>query len=381
MKILLIFILITILINVLQAQNNKIVNVVNSLKSNDLKTAKKDIDEIIKGLEHESDVDAWFYNAVVYHSIYESEDVNISNLSNDPLSEAYYSYKKVNEFDKTKKYQSDLTKRLNVLANQYSNKGVREYNEYKYEKALQSFENSIEINSMPMFLRTDSNSLYNAAMCASLAKKYDKAIRYYEKLIEVKYGGSEIFLNLSELFKIQNNIEKALSVLNVGIEKYPNNSTKLVNQLINLYLDSSKKAEAKQLLDNIILKGTKEPNYYIVLASLYDSEKDFDKVIELYTKALELNNSDYNSNYQMGALWYNKAIKQNEFVNTLTDEIQFKAEKAKVDEYFHKSLPYFESADKIKPNSKNVLSKLKFLYKRFNNTEKYNSVCKQLGES
>ncbi|OFX43584.1 MAG: hypothetical protein A2046_01530 [Bacteroidetes bacterium GWA2_30_7] len=381
MKIQLTFILISILINIVQAQDVQFVKIFEEINSGQLKSAKSKIDEIIKGVEYKNSVDAWFCNAVVYHTIYESEDINIKNLSQEALSEAFYSYKKTNEFDKTKKYQSEMTKRLNVLANQYSNKGVREYNEYKYEKALESFENSLEINNMPMFLLTDSNSLYNAAMCATLAKKYDKAVKYYEKLIEIKYGGSDIYLNLSDLYKTQNNIDNALNILKSGIEKFPNNSTTLVNQLINLYLDSNKKAEAKELLENIVSKGTNESSYYVVLASLYNPENEFDKVSELYKKAIELNNADYNSNYQMGALWYNKAIKQNEYVNTLTDEMQFKAEKAKVDEYFKNTLPYFENADKIKPNSKNVLSKLKFLYKRFDNTEKYNSVCKQLGES
>lgn len=381
MKTTLIILFTLLFISSIQAQNDKINKVIAALKANDIKTAKVNIDDVINGLEYENNVDAWFYKAVVYHSIYESDDVNITSLSNDPLSEAYYSYKKATEFDKTKKFRSDLTIRLNVLSNQFSNKGVKEYNEYKYDKALQSFENSLEINDMPMFLRTDSNALYNAAMCATLAKKYDKAIEYYDKLIKIKYGGSDIYLNLSDLYKTQNNIDNALNTLKAGIEKFPNSSVKLVNQLINLYIDSNKKAEAKDLLESIVSKGTDQASYYVVLASLYDSEKDFEKVIGFYAKAIELNSSDYNSNYQMGALWYNKAIKQNEFVNTLTDEMQFKAEKAKVDEYFKNALPYFESADKIKPNSKNVLSKLKFLYKRFNYIEKYNSVCKQLGEN
>ena len=381
MKSIIIFTLFIALISVIQAQDTKLVDISNLLKNGDLIKAKSKIDELIIGVEYKNSAEAWFLNAVTYHSIYESDDINVKNLDSNPINEAYYSYKKTIEFDKTKKYQSDIIKRLNVLANQYSNKGVMEYNEYKYEKALESIENSLEINNMPMFLRTDSNLLYNAAMCADLAKKFDKAIGYYEKLIEINFGGSDIYLNLSDLYKNKNSIDDALNTLKSGINKHPNTSTKLVNQLINLYLDSNKKTEAKELLDNIVANGTQEASYYVVLASLYDTEKDFDKVIELLSKAIELNNTDYNSNFQLGALWYNKAIKQNEFVNTLTDEMQFKAEKAKVDDYFKNSLPYFENADKIKPSSKNVLSKLKFLYKRFNNTEKYNSVCKQLGEN
>lgn len=376
-----ILMLFSILSSTINAQNEKLNKVIASIKANDIKTAKINIDDLSNTSENNSNADVWFFKAVVYHSIYESNDANIIALSNDPLSEAYYSYKKAIEFDKTKKYQSDLTKRLNVLSNQFSNKGVKEYNEYRYEKALQFFENSLEISNMPMFLRTDSNTIYNAAMCAALAKKYDKAIGYYENLIKINYGGPDIYYNLSDLFKTQNNIDNALNTLKAGIEKYPDNSVKLVNQLINLYIDSNKKAEAKDMLETIISKGTDKPNYYTVLASLYDSGKDFDKVTELYSKAIQLDNSDYSSNFQLGALWYNKAIKQNEFVNTLTDENEFKAEKGKVDEYFKNALPYFERADNIKPNSKNVLSKLKILYKRFNNTEKYNSVCKQLGEN
>ena len=81
-------------------------------------------------------------------------------------------------------------------------------------------------------------------------------------------------------------------------------------------------------------------NEIILLPSnckLENAEKD-------YLMAIELDPSSFGSNYNLGALFFNKAVELNNSANSTSDDKKYKSLKKQADNFFDKALPYLESA-------------------------------------
>lgn len=356
--------------NVYSQDNEKLVAAFNYLKSKELDKAKENIDIVIQDRDLQWSPKVWFIKAMIYHAIYESKVREYYNLDNAPLDVAYEAYLKTLELDEKKEYNVDIRKRLLVVSNQYSNKGINEFNEYKYNEALHSFEQSLEIQKMPMIMNLDTMGMYNAAMAALNAKKNSKAKEYFHKLAELKYGGGKVFIYLANLYTEESNNVKAIELLLKGLNMYPREYDLLINKLINVYLLDKQDDKAKEYLSQAIVKKPNNPEFYFVLAGLYSSEKEFELVESNLLKATELKPDYIDAQYKLGVLYYNMAIRQNQIVNEITDNNEYKAEKRKVEEWFKKSIPYFEKVYELNPKEENSIKNLKFLYERYNMQEK-----------
>jgi hypothetical protein len=75
----------------------------------------------------------------------------------------------------------------------------------------------------------------------------------------------------------------------------------------------------------------------------------------------------FDAYYNIGALYYNRAVKYIEEANKVpAKEVQkYDDLMAKAAVEFKNALPYMEKADQVKPNDKNALESLKNIYFRF----------------
>ena len=60
-----------------------------------------------------------------------------------------------------------------------------------------------------------------------------------------------------------------------------------------------------------------------------------------YLKAIELNPSSFGSNYNLGALFFNKAVELNNSANSTSDDNKYRKLKKEADIYFKKSSSLF----------------------------------------
>ena len=101
---------------------------------------------------------------------------------------------------------------------------------------------------------------------------------------------------------------------------------------------------------------------YFNRGTIYDQEGDLVNAEIDYLKAIEIEPSSFGSNYNLGALFFNKAVELNNTANSTSDNNKYKKLKKQADEFFNKALPYLESASSLNPKDKNTLLSLKQLY-------------------
>lgn len=413
------FVLISLFIfsgTILNAQPNKRASALNYLKYGELDKAKKTIDEACKHPKTFNDARTWWYKGQIYQAIHSSDNKDYNALCLDAADTAFVAFKKAlllnfkdpdlqnldivdNPVDQTKfikalmdrntKYVDQeiiidiITQRYPVLANILVNRGVKQYSDEKsYSKALNSFESSLFVSSLTG--RVDTPVVYYAALSAEKSKDTKKAIEYFKSLTKMAYGKNQeekagMYYFLAKVYKDKNDTIHYIKTLNKGIEKYPDGSSPLVVELINYYLNANKTEDALNYLNVAIEKDTTNPNFYFARGSLYDVNlKQPEKAIPDYKKAITLNPNYFDPNYNLGALYYNKAVEQIKKAQDETDNDKYYKMVEKAKGVMKIALPYLEKAYEITPEDKNTMLSLKELYYRLGNIEKSEEIGKLL---
>ncbi len=152
--------------------------------------------------------------------------------------------------------------------------------------------------------------------------------------------------------------------------------------MINIYINTKKTDAAMKYLSLAIKQDPKNASYYFAQGSLLDGMCKQDEAIASYEKAIETNPEFYDAYYNLGALYYNRGVKQIEVANKVpaNENARYEAELAKSDQWFDKSLPYMEKCNQLKPDDSYSLESLKNLYYRLKKLDKYQEILKKLGQ-
>jgi tetratricopeptide (TPR) repeat protein len=319
----------------------------------------------------------WYYYGNIYLSIQLTEDEKYKALDPDALEKAYDGYQKALKLDADKEYTNDINDRILVCAEQFYNKGVNKYNEEKYAEAVKSFDKSAGINSS--IGKIDSLATFNAALCAELSGAPKDAKTKYIQLIEWNYNQPAIYSSLSEILKAEGDTATALSYLQMGRKKYPENFNLIIGET-NIYLAAGEKDKALELLKLALTQDDKNPTIFFAVGTNYDQMGNFEEAEKAYLQAISLKADYFDANYNLGALYVNKAIEIMDKANALplNEEKQYVALKADADALLVKSLPYLERADELQPNDQYTMRTLKDIYTRLSMVDKLKSINEKL---
>ncbi|TKG94342.1 tetratricopeptide repeat protein [Puteibacter caeruleilacunae] len=322
----------------------------------------------------------WEVRGEIYQAIFSSKDANYKKLDSDPLTKALESYKKALEIDEKNKYGKSVKIKLTLLNNDFTNMAIEAFNEKDFEKALVAFESILSIEELPVFQEdnaaADTVIIYNAGLSAYNAKNWDKAVKYYTKAAELGYNGARTWELIAETQQNKGDTVALGEALNQGFLNYPEDKN-LLFKLINYYLLTVKDAEkALKFCNMAIEKDQNNASIHFAKGTLYDAMDKPAEAIGCYQKSVEIDPTYFDAHYNLGAVYFNKGVKQLDIANAVpTDKPeQYEEEKAKADVEFKKAIPHLEKAMEIKPEDKTTLETLKNLYYRLKMMDKFNKV-------
>ena len=361
----------------------------NFLKEGKLDKAMETINQCILDPSTATDAKSWFIRGNIYLEIANSTDEKYKALDPNALQQALDSYKKATGFDQKKEYAEDIFAKVNWQRNNYFNQAVDNYNKKKYTEAMLAFEYGA--NALSSINIMDTISLFYAAACAGLANDQVKAKQYYIELLKQGAKSSTIYISLSDIYRQEKDSSGALKVVRDGLKLYPND-LKLFLTETNIYLTFG---DTKKALRNLKLaseKDTSNQTVFFALGTIYDNisndtvyttsvrEEAFNSAIDAYKRAIKLSPVYFEPNYNIGALYVNKAATINDQANKLPldADAEFKKLKAEADGYLEKATPYLETASEIQPNDINTLYSLKQIYSRLNKPEKLKAVNEKI---
>ena len=390
------FILLSVCLSVIysSAQKAKVQTAYNYYKEpyQQFDKAKEAIDEAILNDQTAGMSKAWYYRGLIYQSLYKSE--KYPTLCDNCLMIAYESFQKSIDLDPKNEWLDEIKfVRIPFIANKIFENGVNAFKEKNYKKALSEFE------AVQKMSPGDTSVLLNSAYSAERAGELVKAKEYYSRLITMKYPDDKIYLSLSNIYKQENDTTKALNFIREGRTIYPD-SIDLMLAEINILLATGKNEEATLALNAATKKDPNNQNLFLALGSTYDNlanpkspdgkdlpkPKNYDEYIkkaeDAYKRGLALNPENYELNYNIGALYFNKAAEMANQANKLNSNDEYNKAKEAFDNKFKEARPYLEKALENNPKKTEddlftydgTLNSLKQLYVRTGETEKYQKI-------
>ncbi len=361
-------------------QKSKRTSANNYLQYGELDNAVEAIEPTITNEKTMNEAKTWFFRGQIYQAVYETKEEKYKTLSDNPLQIAFESFIKCKELD-DKNFHTDMVLQyLNVEGQQFVNAGITKYNAKDYEGALQAFLNTIQASNIPEIKRTDSLAIYYAGASAEQTGNLELAEKYYREAIAINYKAEAAFVRMIRMYSdVPGNEDKALELLKEGRAKFPDNQT-MVTDEVNVYLKNDQHAEAVKSLE-VAIAGEPD-NASLHFAYGFVNDRLAAKEIEAnpegndvykayieaaqksYSKSVELDGSNFDAVYNLGALYFNQAVKMNEAANLIDDIKKFEVAREAADVVFEQALPILEKAYGINPDDKGVLISLKQLYYR-----------------
>ncbi len=371
------------------AQKGKVTSALSYKEAGKLDKAVEAIEETIDATNPKTEGSVtwprtWEVRGEIYQAVFQSKDENYKKLNADPLTVAYDSYMKALQLDEKGKNAKGMKIKFTLLIGDLTNQAVAAFNEENYEKAMKSFEQIMAIEQTPAYKVDDPNAvdtviIFNAGLAAYNAKQYDKAIEYYKQAAKYKYNGAKTYSLIANSYFQKKDTTGALQVLQDGLKEYSDNGILLV-EVINVYLNANKIDDAMKYLNVAIAQDPKNASYFFAQGTLYDKLQKPEEAAASYLKAIEYKEDYFDAYYNLGALYYNKGVKQVDVANLVpsSQPDKYEIEKDKADVEFKKAIPYMEKAHEINPTDKFTLESLKTLYYRLKMLDKHAEIIEKM---
>ncbi|MBR4620132.1 MAG: tetratricopeptide repeat protein [Salinivirgaceae bacterium] len=367
------------------AQGTKVTSAASNIKYGELAKAKDAIEEAIVHEKTKGQAKTWMVRGDVYKAIAESKDPAKKALSETPTRIALDSYKKAISLDAKGSLRKQINNQLLMMSFTVQN-AAYEFNDKKdLVNALDCFEQSLSIDSLASPGKVDSAIIYNAGLIADQGKNYDKARFYYNRCIDIRYGGAQVFGLLAILDKNQGDTAAYMATLERGMKVYPDDCQPLLVEVTNHYMQQDQSDLALEYLAKAIEREPNNASFFFAQGAMLDKLGKTDDAKVAYEKAIEINPEHFDSWLNLGVQVYNKAVEMAKAANDIpaNKPKEYDAAIAAAFEQMNKAIPYFEKCHTINPADTYTMQALKECYYKLRQThpeynDKYNDIKAKL---
>lgn len=330
-----------------------------------------------------------------------------TSIDTTAICVATNSYLRVIQLEPTKAYADEARQWIPECQAHIENQAQSYYYVPNYPVALGLYKKALAMGVTLGIKDTADYMVRNVQNCAVTADKvHDNAtaIYYYQKLIDLQKmgakntGKSQPYTAMLAIYNNMKDTAKAMDMLKKGRAAYPDDVNLLIAET-NYYLTSGQTDKAVSNLQEAINKLVmiNDPknsgllaNLYFVLGNAYDrmaNPKDandkplpkpanfddlFNKAEDNYKKAVALTPDNFDQEYDLGALYNNRASALNKEANDVPPEKTDLYNKllAQANSYLKLAQPPLEKAHTINPTDQATVHALLQIYASTGQTDK-----------
>lgn len=356
----------------------------------DVKSAKlflKDPREIQTTQVGQDKVEVYVYERVDLKFINEKLDswVDKNPIHPAPLAEAQKALDQAIQLNGDGKADGDIQKVVDNLKAAYQNEAVTNYEKKDFKGSYSNFINMIELNKLPIMKgRVDTIIYYFAGRAALEDKNYAEAVRLLDETASYNYRDPLLPVFRKQAYFAKGDTAKGVEVIKEGFQAYPEEQAIMI-EMINYYLDAKLGQEALDLIAKAKEGDPSNASYLFTEGTLYDKMGRFDEAVAAYKECIEKNPEYYFAHFNLGVMYYNRAVKIYEEASRISDQKKFEARQAEGDEAVKLAIPYMEAVGNIEANTpsdydtkKSALETLRTIYYRLKMEDKRQAVIDKL---
>lgn len=283
-----------------------------------------------------------------------------------------------NEKGKVKpKYTKDIKSILSANHVYLFNGGAYYFDKQEYKKAYDFFNQYVEISELPMFAGTqtaekDSTFMtvqFYAAAASSLAKDSRLAIAALERAKNTPYRQYDVYQYLCYEYGEARTAQDSVMLektFEEGMQVFPD-SAFFLNNLINTYIYSNRNEKALEMLNVAIQKNPNDANLYNVMGRVYETGlKDYANAEKNFQIALEKDPNLTDALSNIGRIYYNQGVNKLSEANMINDSKKYQEELSMAKDLFKKALPYYKKAHEAEPEKMDNMIALRGIYYNLN---------------
>lgn len=372
----------------LNAQNSNVVSAYNYMQDGNLAKAAEFIEPATTDAKTSVAEKTWRYRGDIYRLIAMGEDATLKGQFPDATDKAVESYLRANELDVKGNYKSENVRALGALQGLSLNTGNEAFTSKNYDAAITNYARSEKIAKA--FGQVDTNAIFNSALAYESKGDGASAITRYRDAIAAGYNKAEVYRYIASLQRKGDDLNGAITTIGEGRKKFPEEKELILDEMSYL-LAADRSAEAEE---SVKLGLSKDPNNAVlwsILASLYDKKASdakeeapmqewYTKAEEAYKKSIELDPKFFDSYFNIGVLYNNRAAFEYEKCNKIKSDTEYTKCKAVADEIYVKAVPYFENAHELKADDAQTIQQLMKLYAKNGDNEKYAKMKALMGK-
>lgn len=372
----------------LSAQNANVVSAYNYMQDGQLAKAVEYIEPAILDAKTGAAEKTWRYRGDIYRMIVMGEDAALKSQFPDALDKAVDSYLKANELDAKGNYKTENIRALGALQGLSLNTGNDAFTAKNYDAAITNYARSEKIAKA--FGQVDTNAIFNSALAYESKGDAANAIVRYRESIVAGYNKAEVYRYIASLQRKGEDLNGAIATMAEGRKKFPDDKELILDEMSYL-LAADRSAEAEE---SVKLGLQKDPNNAVlwsILASLYDKKASdakeeapmqewYGKAEEAYKKSIELDPKFFDSYYNVGVLYNNRAAFEYEKCNKIKSDAEYTKCKTVADAIYVKAVPYFEKAHELNDKDTPTIQQLMKLYAKNGDQEKYAKMKALMGQ-
>lgn len=371
------------------AQTLEIQSAAQDMRKGYLTKAKASIDKACASEQTKDDPKAWYYKGLIYCQIgQESKNPKskYKDLAPDWCDQAYAAAQRCKELDKDNEYAETNNTVFSYVGGELCNKATDAFNkENNYEKSLQLCEDAIKAFGYTGDKKSADFAYYLAGMSAAQLKKNDLVKKYYTVLMRRKTDKASVYQTLFTMYRADSNNTEAMKVANTFYKNHPEdyNSALMMSEA---YLMSGDKAKSEEMVNTALNQTKDNPDVYAKLlcaaAGMLSDNQDFAGAEAKYNESLQINGNQFEANFGMGSMLYNRAVDKINTEVPFDDETGLAAkleEEAKAlfgqaESYMKAAVAFIDALPENqqamqKANLVHCLNALKTIYARLNNME------------
>ena len=348
---------------------------------------KPQLDQITQNAETKDDVKAWklagdaaFANYdALFLKVQMGQDVDKKEIGNSIIDGYNYMISALpldTIVDAKGKVKTKESKKIvKTIAENYShfnNAGIFLWEAQDYAGAYKAWDIYTSLPNDPRMaqvgLKADADTIvaqivFNKALAAWQTNEFDKALVAFDEALEKGYDKKNLYDYAISVAaqSMKNDIVYALAA--DAFKLYGKEDSKYIQIVINGYIEAKEFDKATATIEEALALDPQNGELYDVMGIIYDSQKDNEKAMECYKKAIELNPEFARAQYNYGRKICEKAYAISDASSSLTQNEYMKIRDEQIFPLFKEAAEYLEKAYELDPdNQRDALRYLRNVY-------------------
>jgi len=362
------------------AQKGKVTSAESFITAGDYVKAKAAIEEAVVNPKSAEWARTYYVKGKLCQAAYESGKEESMKLYPDILNEAYNNYEKSIQMDPKMKNTLIRENTYASLGNAFLNDAITKFSAKDFTGALKSFEDNLKVSTNEIYVGiVDSLVIFNAGLAAYNAQMYDLAIKNFRTCTTSGTEDTKPYIFISDSYLKLKDTVNAEAALLEGVNAYPD-TLDVILQATQFYIDINNTPKAFEFVNKAIEKDPGNYILYLVEGSLYMKTNENETALAKLAKSLEINPTQFESNYNSGLCWVNIANNKLDEANMITDNKQYEIAKSSAIELYRNSIPYFLAAENANPESRPTLEFLREIYFKLKMMSEYEAYKTKLSQ-